>query len=87
MLDVLAAGSSQASLHEPPDAREPVRARLQATANPRVPNLEKAIRASLHLGEAYNDVPGRDPHVGSAPSTDRAATPPSVRELLQNVTG
>jgi len=30
-------------------------------------NLEKAIRASLYLGEAYNDVPGRDPHVGQAP--------------------
>jgi hypothetical protein len=55
MLDVLAAGSSRTSLHEPPDAREPVRARLPAMANPRVLNLEKAIRASLHLGKAYSD--------------------------------
>ena len=51
-----------ASLHEPPSAPEQVRARLQATANPRVPNLEKAVRARLHLGKANNDVPGRDPH-------------------------
>jgi hypothetical protein len=61
MLDVLAAGSSRTSLHEPPDAREPVRARLPATANPRVLNLEKALRASIHLGEAYFDVPGHAP--------------------------
>jgi hypothetical protein len=51
-----------ASLHKLPDAREPVRARLPATATPRVLTLEKAIRASLHPGEAYDDVPGRNPH-------------------------
>jgi len=31
-------------------------------SKPQSPDLEKAIRASLHLGEAYSDVPGRDPH-------------------------
>ena len=51
-----------ASLHELPDAREQVRARLPAAANPSVLTLEKTIRASLHPGEAYNDVSGRDPH-------------------------
>lgn len=51
-----------ASLHELPDAREQVRARLPAAATTTVLTLEKAIRASLHPGEAYNDVPGRDPH-------------------------
>jgi len=51
-----------ASLQELPDAREQVRARLPPAATPRVLKLEKAIRARLHPGEAYNDVPGRDPH-------------------------
>ena len=49
------------SLHKLPDAREQVRARLPAPATPTVLTLEKAIRASLHPGEAYNDVPGRSP--------------------------
>ena len=51
-----------ASLHELPDARENVRTRLPPAATPRVLILEKAIRASLHPGEAYDDVPGRYPH-------------------------
>ena len=51
-----------ASLHDLPNARQQVRARLPATATTRVLKLEKAIRAGLHPGEAYNDVPSRDPH-------------------------
>lgn len=51
-----------ASLHDLPVAREQVRARLPPAATPRVLTLEKAIRASLHPEEAYDDVPGRDPH-------------------------
>lgn len=50
------------SLDELPRAREQVRARLPPAANPRVPTIEKAIRARLDPSEAYNDVPGRDPH-------------------------
>ena len=46
-----------ASLHDLPAAREQVRARLPATAIPRVLKLEKAIRASLHTDEACNDLP------------------------------
>jgi len=55
------ASDTLASLHEPPSAPEQVRAPLQATANSRVPNLEKAVRARLHLGEAYYDLPGHAP--------------------------
>ena len=51
-----------ASLDDLPDAREQVRSRLPAAATPRVLKIEKAIRASLDPSEAYNDVPGRDPH-------------------------
>jgi hypothetical protein len=51
-----------ASLHKLPDARQQVRARLPPAATPTVLTLEKAIRASLHRGEAYDDLPGRDPH-------------------------
>jgi hypothetical protein len=51
-----------ASLDNLPAAREQVRARLPAAAVPRVRSLENAIRASLDPSEAYNDVPGRDPH-------------------------
>lgn len=56
------ASDTLASLHDLPDAREQVRARLPAAVTSKVLKLEKAIRASLHPGEAYNDVPGRDPH-------------------------
>jgi len=56
------ASDTLASLHHLPDAREQVRARLPAALTSKVLKLQKAIRASLHLGEAYNDVPGRDPH-------------------------
>ena len=51
-----------ASLDQPPEAREQVRVRLPATAIPRVLRLEKTIRPRLDHAEAYNDVPGRDPH-------------------------
>ena len=51
-----------ASLDHLPDGREQVRAGLPAAATSRVLTLEKAIRASLDASEAYNDVPGRDPH-------------------------
>lgn len=53
---------SLASLAELPKARERVRARLPAAAIPTVLKLEKTIRAGLEPAEAYNDVPGRDPH-------------------------
>ena len=49
------------SLEGLPEAREQVRTRLPLATLPRVRRLEKAIRASLHPSEAYNDVPGRDP--------------------------
>ena len=51
-----------ASLDELVEAREQVRARLSAAASSRVLKLEKAIRATLDPSEAYNDVPGQDPH-------------------------
>jgi hypothetical protein len=51
-----------ASLHDLPAVRQQVRARLPPAATPKVLKLEKAIRVGLHPGEAYNDVPGRDPH-------------------------
>ena len=51
-----------ASLAALPQTREQVRARLPAAAIPRVRSLENVIRASLDPSEAYNDVPGRDPH-------------------------
>ena len=50
------------SLRQLPDAREQVRARLPPALSPRVMQLEKAIRASLDPTDAYNDVPGHDPH-------------------------
>jgi hypothetical protein len=53
---------SLASLDALPQARDQVRTRLSAAAHPRVLKLEKAIRAGLDPSEAYNDVPGRDPH-------------------------
>ena len=51
-----------AALHDLPGVRQQLRARLPPAATPRVLKLEKAIRAGLHPGEAYNDVPSRDPH-------------------------
>ena len=51
-----------AALDHLPDGREQVRARLPAATTSRVLTLEKALRASLDASEAYNDVPGRDPH-------------------------
>ena len=50
------------SLDHLPDARAHVRARLPAAATARVLTLEKTLRARLDPNEAYNDVPGRDPH-------------------------
>jgi len=51
-----------ASLDALPDARQRVRTRLPAAATPTAVKLEQAIRAALDPGEAYSDVPGRDPH-------------------------
>lgn len=51
-----------ASLDQLPEAREQVRVRLPTAAIPKVRSLEQNIRASLNPSEAYNDVPGRDPH-------------------------
>jgi hypothetical protein len=51
-----------ASLEALPAARAHVRAQLSAVATTRVHTLEPVIRASLDPTEAYNDVPGRDPH-------------------------
>jgi hypothetical protein len=53
---------SLASLASLPAAREDVRARLPPTDASLVRRLEEKIRASLDPSEAYNDVPGRDPH-------------------------
>lgn len=51
-----------ASLHKLPHAREQVRARLPPAVAPRVLTLETTVRATLHPAEAYNDVPGSNPH-------------------------
>lgn len=53
---------TRASLDALPDARQQVRTRLPTAAIPTLVRLEQAIRAALDHGEAYNDVPGRDPH-------------------------
>ena len=45
-----------------PDARQRVRTRLPTAAIPTLAKLEQDIRAHLDPTEAYNDVPGRDPH-------------------------
>ena len=52
-----------AALEAVPHLRAQVRARLSATATATVRNLEPAIRASLDPREAYDDAPGRDPHL------------------------
>ncbi len=52
-----------ASLDELPDARAQVRDRLRPPDRTRVVAMEQNIRARLDPGEAYNDVPGRDPHI------------------------
>jgi len=52
-----------ASLDVLPSVRDQLRQRLSPGALQRVLKLEGPIRASLDLNEAYNDVPGRDPHV------------------------
>lgn len=51
-----------AALDALPKARQQVRTRLPTTATLSVVRFEKTIRAALDLSEAYNDVPGRDPH-------------------------
>lgn len=51
-----------ASIEALPDARQQVRARLPTPVIPTAVKLEQAIRADLDPAEAYNDVPGRDPH-------------------------
>ncbi len=50
-----------ASLDALPDARAQVRLGVPAAHQPRLQSLEPLIRATLDPGEAYNDVPGRDP--------------------------
>lgn len=50
------------SLELLPGARQHVRTRLPTAAIPTLAKLEQAIRARLDPAEAYNDVPGRDPH-------------------------
>jgi hypothetical protein len=44
-------------------AREDLRRKLHPRVQPRLKDLEPAIRAALDPREAYNDVPGRDPQV------------------------
>lgn len=51
------------SLGDLPDAREQVRNRLRPTDRERVLAIEPDIRARLDPREAYNDIPGRDPHI------------------------
>lgn len=53
---------TRASLDALPDARQRVRSRLPAPAAQTAVKLEQAIRAALDPAEAYNDVPGRNPH-------------------------
>lgn len=43
--------------------REDLRRKLPPRVQPRLKDLEPAIRAALDPREAYNDVPGRDPQV------------------------
>ncbi len=52
-----------ASLDLLPSVRDQLRQRLSPTALQRVLKLEGPIRAGLDQREAYNDVPGRDPHL------------------------
>jgi hypothetical protein len=51
-----------AALDQLPDVRAQIRTRLPSAATSTVLRLEPAIQASLDPREAYNDVPGRDPH-------------------------
>jgi hypothetical protein len=44
-------------------AREDLRRKLHPRVQPRLRDLEPAIRAALEPREAHNDVPGRDPQV------------------------
>ena len=53
---------TRASLGALPDARQQVRTRLPSAVIPSLDRLKQAIRARLDPDEAYNDVPGRDPH-------------------------
>lgn len=52
-----------ASLDVLPSVRDQLRQRLSPGALQRVLNLEGPIRAGLDPREAYNDVPGRAPHL------------------------
>lgn len=50
-----------ASLDALTDVRGQVRCGVPVASRPRLQTLEPLIRATLDPGEAYNDVPGRDP--------------------------
>ncbi len=52
-----------ASLDALPDARQHVRSRIPPPHASKALNIEQAIRVALEPEEAYNDVPGRDPHI------------------------
>ena len=46
-----------------PTARDALRSKLPPAVRTRQLDLETAIRNALDPREAYNDIPGRDPHV------------------------
>jgi len=54
---------TQASLDKIPLARKRLRHRLPERVLPRLQTLEASIQATLVSGEAYNDIPGRDPQI------------------------
>jgi len=53
-----------ATLEQLPQARARFRNKLSPRVRPTLESLESAVRKTLHPREAYNQVPGRDPHFG-----------------------
>jgi hypothetical protein len=52
------------ALERLPAASRRFRKNLPPRAHPTLASLEITVRQNLRLAEAYNMVPGRDPHVG-----------------------
>jgi len=53
-----------AALEHLPQARARFRKKIPPDLRPTFETLEATVRSSLNLHEAYNQVPGRDPHSG-----------------------
>jgi hypothetical protein len=61
-----------AALEQIPDAATRFRGKLPRRAHPTLATLELSIRKSLHLREAYNMVPGRNPKTDKHPGGRQA---------------